>query len=304
MLILAPVFGECLSAASAPLDFLWPPSLVLLVSLYGCGALLCRELARRHGLGLLGLCLLATAYAIFEEALVDRFWFHARPADEGGLGHYSEVWHTNVLLATNLTVFHIAVSIVSTIIVVELLFPEQRQRAWVGPRGLGVSVVAFLVLPPLLYGEYTLDPLPQLAVAAALMVVLVLTALRLPGRPSLWQSEASTSPARRGVAPVAFLATAANFLLMGLSDTSTPWPLAVVAVLSPLAVAYLLIRNRVSGPVFGRDGLRVVSGILGYYCLFAFTLGLLGRYDLMLGAIAVAVVLWKLRRRQVAEVPS
>jgi len=296
-LVLAPVFGEWLSTATPPLDMLWPPGLVLLVSLYGCGALLCREIARRNGLGLTGLCLLAAAYAVFEEALVDRFWFHARPDDEGGLGHYSEVWHTNVLLASNLTVFHIAVSIVSTVVVVELVFPDHRQRAWVGRRGLGIAAVAFLVLPPLLYGEYTLDPLPQLIAAAVLMVALVLVALRLPGRPSLWESRAETLPKRRGVAPVAFLATAANFLLMALSDTDTPWPLALVAVLSPVLLAFLVIRTRVSGPVFGRDGLRVVSGILGFYCLFAMGVGVLGRYDLALGALAVAVLLWLLRRR-------
>ncbi len=127
---------------------LWPPAFVLLVSLYGCGALLCREIAHRHGLGLRGLCLLAAAYAVFEEALVDRFWFHSRPADEGGLDAYSEVWQTNVLLAANLTIFHIAVSIVSTIVLVELIFPEHRQRPWVSTRGLGVGAVAFLVLPP------------------------------------------------------------------------------------------------------------------------------------------------------------
>lgn len=88
-LLLAPVLGEWLSTASPPLNMLWPPAFVLLVSLYGCGALLCREIARRNGLGLRGLCLLAAAYAVFEEALVDRFWFHPRPADEGGLGRRS-----------------------------------------------------------------------------------------------------------------------------------------------------------------------------------------------------------------------
>lgn len=61
------------------------------------------------------------------------------PAEEGGLGSYSEAWHTNVLLATSLTVFHVAVSIVSTIVLVELLIPEHRQRPWVGRRGLVVA---------------------------------------------------------------------------------------------------------------------------------------------------------------------
>lgn len=296
VLVLAPVLGEWLSAASAPLDLLWPPSLVLLVSLYGCGALLCREIAHRCGLGLRGLCVLAAAYAVFEEALVDRFWFHPRPSSEGGLGHYSEVWHTNVLLATNLTIFHIAVSIVSTIVLVELVFPEHRHETWVGRRGLWVTGVVFLVLPPMTFGEYSLDPMPQLLAAAALMALLVVVALRMPGRPSLWDSTASLLPARRGVAPVAFLAAATNLLMMGLSDTDTPWPLALVAVLSPVALAFLSLRMRVSGPVFGRDGLRVVSGILVFYILFSASIGLAGRVDGTVGALAVGVLLWRLRR--------
>jgi hypothetical protein len=297
VLLLAPVLGEWLSAASPPLDSLWPPSLVLLVSMYGGGALLCREIARRNGLGLRGLCLLAAAYAVFEEALVDRFWFHARPPSEGGLGHYSEVWHTNVLLAANLTVFHIAVSIVSTVILVELMFPEHRRQPWLGRRGLVVTAAAFFVLPPVLYGEYTIRPLLQLLAAAVLMVVLIQVAVRLPGRPSMWDSQAETLPARRGVTVVAFVAAAANLLLMGLSDTDTPWPLALLAVLSPVVLGYFVIRTLVSGPVFGRDGLRVVLGILGFYCVFAMAVGLTGRYDLTLGALAVLALLSMLHHR-------
>ena len=298
VLFLAPALGEWLTAATPPLEMLLSPTgLVLLVSLYGCGALLCREIARRRGLGLRGLCLLAAAYAVFEEALVDRFWFDPRPADDGGLGTYSEVWHTNVLLATNLTIFHIAVSIVSSIVLVELLFPAHRQRQWCGTRGLVLAAVAFFVLPPLLYGEYTVSPLPQLITAAILMALLVLVAVRIHGHPSLWNSEAKLLPARYGIAPVAFVATAANFLLMGLSDTSTPWPLATLCVIAPVLGAFLFLRTQVSGPVFGRDGLRVVTGVLAFYCLFAFGIGLTGEYDLILGALAIVVLLWRLRVR-------
>lgn len=298
MLLLAPILGEWLSTATPPLDMvLFPPGTVVVVALYGCGALLCREIAYRNGLGLRGLCVLAAAYAVFEEALVDRWWFDSRSAEEGGIGHYSEVWHVNILLATNLTLFHVAVSIVSTIVIVELLFPEYRHRTWVGRRGLGVATVVFLVVPPVLYGEYSLDPMPQLALAAALMVVLVLIGVRLRGRPSLWDSRAPLRPARRGVAPVAFLATAASVLPMGLSETDTPWPVALVAVVIPIPIAILALRNRVSGPVFARDGLRVVTGIVGFWCLMAMAVGLAGRFDLTLGALAVLVLLWWLRHR-------
>ena len=66
------------------------------------------------------------------------------------------------------------------------------------------------------------------------------------------------------------------------------------AVLTPVLVAFpCSIRTRVSGPVFGRDGLRVVS----FYCLFAIGVGLTGRFDLTLGAMAAVVLLLLLRRR-------
>ncbi len=66
MLFLAPVLGGWLSTATSPLEMLlWPPAFVLMVSLYGCGALLCREIARHHGLGLGGLCLLAIGSGLF-----------------------------------------------------------------------------------------------------------------------------------------------------------------------------------------------------------------------------------------------
>ena len=50
ILLLAPVLGDCLTGATPPVDVvLWPPGAVLLIALYGCGALLCREIAFRRG---------------------------------------------------------------------------------------------------------------------------------------------------------------------------------------------------------------------------------------------------------------
>ena len=79
-LFLAPILGEWLSTATPP-------------TRHACGrrrwCSWCRSTAAahccaerspdEHGLGLRGLCLLAAAYGVFEEALVDRFWFHPRP---------------------------------------------------------------------------------------------------------------------------------------------------------------------------------------------------------------------------------
>jgi hypothetical protein len=60
---------------------------------------------------------------VYEEGLVDRFWYDPGYWAETGVDGYSVVWHVNVLLAAHLTVFHTAVSIVAAIVVVERLFP-------------------------------------------------------------------------------------------------------------------------------------------------------------------------------------
>jgi len=47
LLVCAPVFGEMLSSSSPPREFFQPLNLVILVGLYGSGALLVQESARR-----------------------------------------------------------------------------------------------------------------------------------------------------------------------------------------------------------------------------------------------------------------
>ncbi|HSV64893.1 MAG TPA: hypothetical protein VLJ59_03155, partial [Mycobacteriales bacterium] len=114
ILLVAPFLGEALSASTPPLDLILPWNLALLAALYGSGALICRELARRYRLGRPGLCLLGAAYAVYEEALIVRSWFDARYHDRVGVGSCSWVWHTNLLVASYLTAFHIVVSICSS----------------------------------------------------------------------------------------------------------------------------------------------------------------------------------------------
>jgi alpha-beta hydrolase superfamily lysophospholipase len=46
------------STATAPLDIFLPWNPASVVGMYGCGALLCREVAHRYGLGWPGLLLL------------------------------------------------------------------------------------------------------------------------------------------------------------------------------------------------------------------------------------------------------
>jgi hypothetical protein len=284
LLLVAPVLGEGLSTATPPLELLLPWNLAIFVSLYGGGALLCREVARRHGFGLLGLCLLGAAYAVYEEALVDRFWFTPDYWAHTGLHGYSAVWHVNLLLATHLTIFHVTVSIGASVFVVERLFPERRETPWVGRRGLTVATVAFVLVLPAMFSEDAVDLVPQLLVASSLMAALVWLAFRVPREP---RRPGWTPP---GVAWVAFACTGAHFVLTyAVRSTGLPWPIGLLVVLAPVALGVALLHRA--------DGMQVMSGVLGFFCLLCVAIGLFGRYDTtLLGVVAALGLIW-LRRR-------
>jgi hypothetical protein len=62
LLVLSPAVGELLSGSSPPLQFFNPFFLLILVGLYGCGALLIRETVVFHQLNPAGLLLLGATY--------------------------------------------------------------------------------------------------------------------------------------------------------------------------------------------------------------------------------------------------
>ena len=72
----SPAVGELLSRSFSPLQFFNPVFFLLLVGLYGCGALLVRETAARRQLNGAGILLLGAAYGIIEEGLTCKSFFN------------------------------------------------------------------------------------------------------------------------------------------------------------------------------------------------------------------------------------
>lgn len=65
-----------------------------------------------------------------------RSWFNLHFEADPLSDAYSRIWHTNLLLAVHLTLYHAVVSIGCSVLLVELAFPSRQHRAWCGRRGL------------------------------------------------------------------------------------------------------------------------------------------------------------------------
>ncbi|WP_433218683.1 hypothetical protein ACQP00_13140 [Dactylosporangium sp. CS-047395] len=175
-------------------------ALVFLAPMYGGGAILIREFARRTGRGWPTMLTLALAYGVIEEGLVTQSLFNPNYA---GL-HLLEHWFVPVLgisVPWTLTVLavHTVWSISVPIALVEHLSPATRTTPWLRVPGLVVAG-ALCLLGALLnvFGTWTSDhfqaPWPRLAGAAIVGLALIVLAFRWPHRettpgtvPPAWQ---------------------------------------------------------------------------------------------------------------------
>lgn len=298
LLVLAPFVGEVISTSTSLFALPLPQTGGFAVVLYGGGALLVREVARRLGLGLTGLLLLGAAYGVLEEALVMRSWFAPEFSGTAAEAAYSRVWGTDVNNAVHLTLFHSVVSIWTSITLVELLFPDRRTTPWAGRRGLAAAAAGLLVVLVLSLATdaFFPVPVPQFVAACALTVLLVAIALRRREQvPTPAAATAAPLPARSAPAAVlaVAVATAAHFVLVWtLPHSAVPWPLGLVLVVLPPTAALLYCRRlRLRPP--DDQALTVVVGLLAPLVVLDVLLGLGGRIDLLLtAAISIAGLAW------------
>jgi len=145
LVLTAPLVAEYL-LGDLPIKML--PALILLAPMYGGGALLIREVARRTGRGWPTILVLGMAYAIFEEAFTTQSLFNPNylrlnlgllaPAYIPALG--IGVWWTLWMLMV-----HAIWSISTPIALIEACVPERARTPWLGRVGLVVTVVVFLL---------------------------------------------------------------------------------------------------------------------------------------------------------------
>lgn len=143
LLVLSPAIGELLSGSSPPLQFFNPVFFLLLVGLYGCGALLAREIVAARRLNAAGLLLLGAAYGIIEEGLMCKSFFNPHWTDTGFLSVYGRAWGVNWVWAFGLTFYHMAISITAPVFITEALFYQRAREPWLRRRGRIIAGTAF-----------------------------------------------------------------------------------------------------------------------------------------------------------------
>jgi hypothetical protein len=183
----APLVAEFL-LGNLPIKLL--PALIVLAPMYGGGALLIREAARRTGRGWPSILLLGMAYGIFEEAYTTQSLFNPNylklnlglltPAyiPSLGIGAWWTLWMLMV---------HGIWSISTPIALVEACVPDRARRPWLGRVGLTVAAIVFLfgATASTLIG-YKQDPFlashAQFAGAAVTIAILIALAFIVPVR--------------------------------------------------------------------------------------------------------------------------
>ncbi|MET8992144.1 hypothetical protein ABZW49_42420 [Nonomuraea wenchangensis] len=241
LFVLSPLAGEFL-LGNLPVTAL--PALIVLAPLYGGGALLIRELARRKGAGWPGMVLLAVAYGVVEEGLLTRSLFDPHFA---GMDLASYAWLPGVGVSAWWTTFvlggvHAAGSVLAPIAVMEALVPSRAEEPWLGRPGLVVAGVLYVLgaaataLNPDAYRASA----GQLAGAAVVAALLVVLALRRPA--TLQERTAKRAPGAGPVLGLTLVAGLAFWLAALTIDVLGAWP-AVAANVALYAAAYALVAH-------------------------------------------------------------
>jgi hypothetical protein len=214
LFFLAPLFGEYLLGNLKFSEIYYVP---FIAPLYGAGALLIREAARRAGRGYAAMLALGVAYALVEEGLVDQLLFN--PAYFSGQAQLMDtvipalgldVWLTLIVSA-----MHAVWSICIPIMLVEAIFAKRGRAPWLGKSGLAVVTAIFVLGSLWLWYTISLETgfaasAPQLIVTSVAVAALVVAAFTI--KPRLAKPERGLVPSPWAAGGFAFAASSLYML--------------------------------------------------------------------------------------------
>src|SRR6187401_3513068 len=117
-----------------------------LLPLYGCGALLIREIARRTGRGWPAMVLLAATYSLLEEGFLTQSLFNPNYVGQRLLDYgFIPSLGTSLNWTFFVLSIHIVWSIATPILIAEGLAGERRTTPWLKRPGMIVTTLLFLL---------------------------------------------------------------------------------------------------------------------------------------------------------------
>jgi hypothetical protein len=308
LLLLGPWVGEFLLGTS-PLQNIFA-ALVLLVPMYGGGALLIREVTRRTGRGWPTLFLLAAAYGVIEACLVDQSLFNPSFFDIDSQ-KVAPIPLLNISAYDTLAYVggHAVWSISVPIAIVEILTPSRSRTPWLGGAGLALAGVLYLIgcatVFSFIYAEEKFIASPvQLMGAATLVLALIAVAfsLKKKNQPLASSSRTVLKPWPLGVG--SFVAASLFFA------KPESWVGVIIGVVI-LCMAWLLVSYWSSHQWWSiRHQFALVAGALLTYAWGGFVMTLILRPDdsiawigNVLFALMAIVLLFVIAKRIPPEVP-
>lgn len=306
LFLLAALVGEYLLGNISIVDI---GGLLILAPMYGGGAILIREAARRTGRGWPTMLVLGLAYGLIQAGLIDQGLFEPPELEGVPLGSAAATFVPALgFSVSDLLVFvvgHAVWSIGIPIAFVETLVPERRTTPWLGRVGLTVAGVLYLAGSlAILSDARSPATAPQfigVAVVSALLVWLAFAIGRRP-RPMIER------PGPRRPRLLGLEAFVASFLF-GFSES---WPGVAVSVLVAAAMCWVVSRLS-RRPGWGDvHRLALAGGGLLHHAVIGFSLTqlygregaihVIGNTIFALGAVILLLVaVWSVRRRAAAR---
>jgi hypothetical protein len=297
LLFLAPLIAEYLLGS---LSFGQLRLFPVMLPLYGGGALLVRELARRSGRGWPTMLMLGLAYGIIEEAIATQSLFNPHYL---GLRLLDYGFVAPLGIAVPWTVYVLAIhtfwSIAVPIGLVEALYPAHRCGPWLGGAGLAaIAVLYALGVATVTAGsrahEHFMASGAQLVsgfVAAAAVAATAFLAFGPAGTAERGASGASPKPLTAGL--VAFVCGSAFHLCTCLEGSLPPAGVVVLfLVLIGITLAVLAAAGRSPGWTGAHADAAAVGGVLVYaWWGFHLTVVIHGRASLPGQCFPAALVL-------------
>jgi hypothetical protein len=301
LIVLAPTIAEIL-LGDLLFNANFAPTLLIYVLLYGSGALLVREVARRLHLGWPSIIVLALAYGVVEEGLLLQTVFNQHFPGLEAQEAYGRAMGVSWFWLIGVLAIHGVWSITLPILVTERLFPSLAGRPWLGRLGLSLDAIVYILTGLVMFRFFTIFThfsASSIALLLTTLGVVVLVWLALAVVPRMKAVPRGKSvPAPFLVGMIAFLAGVLFFgiqLFFPMVPTIPPLlPMLLYGILYAVVVMLIWHWSATSGwtPQYQ---LALAAGALLTYMLYGFRLSARGSLaDLIFHGAVCVVIAWML----------